>query len=158
MKTPDATVFLFLSYKNWGLLVFFCVSFVALFALLKRSLRYLFGKEAFFVPLKLVIVTSALIPLLFFYFNTQMHERYSHPAMVFLILYAVIYKRIWPAILGSIAYLLNLEAVYKHMKLGNDYNLFVFNRLFISLLFLATILWLFYDMFAQSKSNERQLQ
>ena len=34
-----------------------------------------------------------LSPLLFFYFNTQMHERYSHPAIILLFAYGLVYKK-----------------------------------------------------------------
>lgn len=156
MKTPDSGLFLSISYKNWGLLLFFTLGFIALLPLFKAIKAQLVLKRSITISLRQVICISALIPLLFFYFNTQMHERYSHPAMVFLILYAVLYKRVWPAILGSIAYVLNLEAVLKFLKLGADYKIVVFNRDFISVLFLATILLLFYELINLLRSNARQ--
>lgn len=88
------------------------------------------------------MLIASLIPLLFFYFNTQMHERYSHPAFIFLILYAVIQNKPLPSIIGCLAYLLNLDAVLKSIVFQN-YGVFIFSREFISALYLITIIWLY---------------
>ena len=45
----------------------------------------------------------------FFFFNTQMHERYSHPAMLMAFLYGILNKNYWIYGITSIAYFLNME-------------------------------------------------
>ena len=71
-----------------------------------------------------------------------MHERYSHPAMIFMVVYAMISKNWGIALLGCAAYILNLEAVMHFLQL-DDYSGFWIDRHFIAILFLGVILWLF---------------
>lgn len=141
-----------LSYKTWGLLAFFTSSFVALFPLLRAVWGGIFGGEKRNFPAENILLIGALIPLLFFFLNTQMHERYAHPALVFLIGYALISRNYGPAILGSIAYLLNLDSVFRVLEFQN-YGVFIFNKEFIAILFLATIIWLYVLLYRRGWSD-----
>jgi hypothetical protein len=49
-------------------------------------------------------------------------------------------------VLASLAYFLNLEDVLKFMELPN-YGTLIFNRDFISILFLITLLYLFINLY-----------
>lgn len=60
---------------------------------------------------KLVFLLLSLTTLLFFYFNTQMHERYSFASLCFLNVYFFITKRTFLFIFNSIVYFLNIEGV-----------------------------------------------
>ena len=105
-------IFGIISYKTLGLMMFFTCSLIALLPLGLTGLNKIFKKEAFdSTDLSLIILSTGLIPIIFFYFNTQMHERYSHPALLFLGAYAFIKKRPLLYIICSLAYLLNMEAV-----------------------------------------------
>ncbi|MFA8436936.1 MAG: hypothetical protein ACEPOZ_20705 [Marinifilaceae bacterium] len=148
MNIKDSGKALGISYKNWGLFLFFTTSLIALTPLIKFVFYSVVKKTKQHILVKEILNICALIPLLFFYFNTQMHERYSHPALVFLIGYSIFQRRPLFAIIGSFAYFLNLEAVLQFFNL--NYESFIFNRDFISSLFLLTILMLYADLFGFS--------
>lgn len=140
-KTPDTLEAAGISYKTWGLLMFLAASTVVMFPLLRTT--WLSLKKGIFIqlPLTKLLLICGLIPLVFFYFNTQMHERYSHPALAFVITYCIITSRPLPGILSSVAYLLNLEAETRYMALPN-YGTAVFDPRFVSGLYLITIVML----------------
>ena len=103
-----------LTYKQWGLLGFLVASAVVLLpvglaALHKLRSRTLFG-PADAAP---VLLSLGLIPLVFCFFNTQMHERYWHPALLLLGAYGILTRRYWLFFLFSGAYYMNLEAVLR---------------------------------------------
>lgn len=152
-QQSDATLFLGLSYKIWGIILFFTASFIALFPLLKAALNSILSKTEFQISLDKFMIICALIPLLFFYFNTQMHERYSHPAFVFLTVYAIYQRRYILLALGSLAYILNLEDVLQFMQLRN-YSTVFFDPHFIAILYLITILWLYSDLYIPGKRSD----
>lgn len=136
LNTSDQILFL-MQLKWWGIL---------LFVLFYVFLGFLFLKSK--KGLAKIFLVLALISLGFFYFNTQMHERYVHPAILFAGLYAVFSKRYLVIIISSVAYLLNLEAVMQLLSYFDDEMLgfviyykswIVFNPVFISLLFLSAI-------------------
>ena len=91
MTTSDTLKFMGLTLKSWGLIMFFTLSLVALLPLLKSSLYKLLKKEGIALPQSKIFIIAALIALFFFFFNTQMHERYSHPAILFLAVYALLF-------------------------------------------------------------------
>ena len=146
MLTYDTTMFLGITCKHWGQGLFYVTSAIALFPLMKDVFLMVFYKQSREISLKKSFVIGALIPLLFFFLNTQMHERYSHPAIIFLAGYALIYKRYFPYILGSIAYFLNLEGVLQYMHLKN-YGTALFHPAFVALLFFICIVSLFFDLY-----------
>ncbi|RZK61841.1 MAG: hypothetical protein EOO59_04080 [Hymenobacter sp.] len=110
----DTRVWAGLTYKQWGLLSFLVASAVALLPLGLTTLhklrsRTLFGR-ADAAP---VLLSLGLIPLVFCFFNTQMHERYWHPALLFLGAHGILTRRYWLFFLFSGAYYMNLEAVLR---------------------------------------------
>lgn len=136
VNTSDQLTFL-LPLKLWGIILFvlFYVGVVFLFIKSKKGLSEIF-------------LVFALLSLGFFFFNTQMHERYVHPVVMFSGLYAVFSKRYLVFIISSVAYLLNLEAVMQMFSYFDDEvfgfivnykSWIVFNPVLISLLFLAAI-------------------
>lgn len=72
---------------------------------------------------ELIMLTAICISLAFFYFNTQMHERYSHPIVLFSFFYALASKRWKIYVLSSIAYIANMEGVCKSITGGAEYHL-----------------------------------
>lgn len=136
LNTSDKMTFL-LPLKLWGIILFvsFYVAVLFLFMKSKKGLAEIF-------------IVFALISLGFFFFNTQMHERYVHQVVLFAGLYAIFSKRYYIFIISSTAYLLNLEAVMHMFSYFDDEvfgfvvnykSWFVFNPVFISLLFLSAI-------------------
>lgn len=103
------------SYQAWGYGLFFTSSGVALLpfvwqlckALYKRSIpdRQLSDDD----QIELSVLTGYLISLQFFFFLTQMHERYVHPAVLFATIFVLLQKKWLLLILLSAAYLINME-------------------------------------------------
>ena len=98
---------------------------------------------------KKVLISTALVPLLFFFFNTEMHDRFPFPALIFLIIYAILYCRPLPYILASIAYVLNLDAVLKHFN--GAYHTLIYMPQFIACIYLIVIVLLFVDLWRTSR-------
>lgn len=140
-----------LSYKRWGLLSFFLLSGFALWPLAMRAYEIYFTKKKSEFPLSNLLLIGALLPILFFYFNTQMHERYSHPAIPFLICYAFYSKNPWPALLFTLAYFLNLESILTRLNNLQEYNIFLFQPTFVSLVYLLLISYLLVLLYRNKK-------
>lgn len=70
-----------------------------------------------------------------------MHERYCHPAFIFLTACAL-YSNYWlPYILFSVGYLLNLERVMTALHL-NNYDILIFNARFVASIYGLSIIFL----------------
>lgn len=158
-KVQDANIFaLGMSYKTWGRMLFFLFSTIALLPLLKNCYEWIRQK---LVPtnqaLELSFLTGGLITLIFFYFNTQMHERYAHSAILLFFLYGVKSKRYWLYILCSFACLFNMEKVlkawdfsnYKALIFTEDFitGYLIFTEDFIASLFLVVIIGSIYRLY-----------
>jgi Gpi18-like mannosyltransferase len=150
-KITDSLYFGILSYKQWGFAIFAAFSIVLLLLLIKICIQ---KKIAFsdldFLPFSFLCL--AIICILFFYFNTQMHERYIHSAILFGGLYAIFAKKYRIYALISIAYLINLEAImqtlgYIHIISYEIYESAFFNPVFVSILILISILIGFHDIY-----------
>jgi Gpi18-like mannosyltransferase len=155
--SSDATVINGLSFNHWGLLLFLITSTAALFPALKTVYLAFARRETQPLQVQQVLLIGALIPLLFFFFNTQMHERYSHPAFPFLISYCVLARRPIAAITGSLAYLLNLEAELMHLELPN-YGTLIFDPRFVASLYLLTIVMLFGHLYFPPKTLSHETE
>ena len=155
-NTSDTLVFLGITYNIWGLLLFFLTSFFALLHFVKPFILKIFKNIEMEYSHKKIIISCALIPLLFFFFNTQMHERYSHSALIFLAGYAMLYNRPLVFVLGSFAYFLNMEGVLKFFQ-TNNYHTLVFMPWFIASLFLLVIVLLFIDLYDIKLIKKRKI-
>lgn len=151
-NTPDNIQFLSITYHNWGLILFLSLSFLALFPLLKGTINILFCKEERPLSDEKLLLTGALIPFLFFFFNTQMHERYLHPAILFLAVYSLSSGKYFIYILGSLAYLINLEKVLQYWQLKN-YKTGLFDPRFVAVLFLICIIYLFFQLYKKNSGK-----
>jgi len=127
-----------ISYKKAGLLLFLFFSTITLIPLLIKTIRAIFIRKISAKYYEIVFLTSGLVALIFFYFNTEMHERYSHPALLSLFFYGVYKRNFNLYILVSIAYFLNMEKVLQYYML--PYDSFIFHNKVIASLFLAIIL------------------
>jgi hypothetical protein len=73
-----------MSFKAWGIVLFFTSSAVVLWQLFWSWLKKPRQLPEFDLDyVYKVLLINALIALLFFYFPTQMHERYLQPAILF---------------------------------------------------------------------------
>ncbi|OON68972.1 hypothetical protein B0919_09660 [Hymenobacter sp. CRA2] len=110
---PDTLVKLGLRYRTWGLLAFGAASAAVLLPLLALAWQRWRTRRPFAATdARQVLLVCGLIPLVFCYFNTEMHERYWHPAVLFLGAYALCTRRWLPYALVSVGYALNLHAVF----------------------------------------------
>lgn len=126
MNMPDSTVGLAgLTYKQLGLLMFCVASFLILFPVFYGIIVNKLKRQYFQLSTEVILLMFAAIPLMFFYFNTQMHERYSHPAIIFFAAYAVYSNRWHLLALMLLAYGLNMEAVLKYFNFPK-YSIFIF--------------------------------
>ncbi|MEO6834023.1 MAG: hypothetical protein ABI378_15150 [Chitinophagaceae bacterium] len=143
----DSELWAGLPFRQWGLILFFFSSFFALFPLLQILFLKTVGRlKASAIPKEIVWLSAALVALLFFFCNTEMHERYCHPALIFIAAYSLYSRRYWPYILFSIAYFLNLEWVLRYLNL-NNYGTLLFDQQFVALLFTGVLALLFFDLF-----------
>nr|GFB75098.1 hypothetical protein [Tanacetum cinerariifolium] len=126
-KMLDAAPFAGLTYHTWGLLMFFMASALALLPLLLLVVRTLrrpalpaaVAAVANRADLARALLSIGLIPLIFAFFNTQMHERYWHAAVLFLAAYGFLRHDYVLYVIVSVAYFLNLEAVLRYLELRN---------------------------------------
>lgn len=153
--TSDSGIFVLgLSYKQTGLLLFGITSLFAMYPLLKKAFASITQKKAITLPSKEILwLICALIAILFFFFNTQMHERYSHPAWLFLTAYAFYSGRFLAYILFSIAYFLVLERGLHWLGLKN-YDTVIFHPVFIGVLFAILITCLFAELYRKTMSRK----
>ena len=146
MHIEDSVRFLGITYKYWGLLMFFATSFLAMFPLLRSVISQLFCLKKRYLTMDQTLIIATLIPILFFFFNTQMHERYTHPAILFLTIYAILSKKYFAYVMGSLAYFMNLEGVLHYLQLKN-YQTALFHPAFIAFLFFVCITTLFFQLY-----------
>jgi Gpi18-like mannosyltransferase len=142
----DSNIFYVFTYKQWGLALFFVMSFFALLPLFINSLKSIIQKTKLNFNHQLVILSFGIIPLIFFFFCTQMHERYCHAAIIFVVLYSIISRKWYLGFLVSMAYFLNLDAVLRSIPFQN-YGVLVFNFRFIALLFSLVIFLLYKEIY-----------
>jgi len=123
-----------LTYKQLGLVLFFTASFFALLPLmlLVRE-KWKTNNKNITISRELVWFTSAMVYLLFYFFNTEIHERYCQPAFIFITAYAFFSGDFMTYILFSIMYFLTLEHSMHHL------NLPTYGTLIFDLRFLAAI-------------------
>jgi len=146
-EVSDLLLFAGLPFRRWGLLLFFGSSAVALLPLLVAAWRSLRPRAAG-PGLALVLLSCGVVPLLFSFFNTQMHERYWHPALLFLAAYGFVRRDYAPVVLMSVAYFLQLERMLQYLQLMH-YDVLLFQPKFIASLFgllIGLVLWKIYRL------------
>jgi len=154
MELNDGTLFWGVTYKHWGLILFFLFGLISLLPLLLKTLNHILEKKTFSLEYyNIVLLTASIIPLIFFYFNTQMHERYSHPMILFVGFYALLSSDYIVYLLLSMGYYLNLEKILMYMRLKN-YDTVFFDPKFISLIFLVGLFYLLFQLYSYIKVDE----
>ncbi|MEI7579857.1 MAG: hypothetical protein WCJ58_07565 [bacterium] len=119
---PDGVKFFIVSYKLWGILLFCSASALALwpgFLCWLKAPRQVIALDLKF--LYSIFLQNALIALIFFYFPTQMHERYLQPAIL---LFGMVFlfkpNRIsgFAYLIISITYFFQLERIIRYLQLS----------------------------------------
>ena len=137
MKELDVQGHWGLSYNSFGLLAFcsaMVVIFVPALVYFIRKIRNGIYRGRF--PVDKLLMIGILVPVVFFYFNTQMHGRYAHSAILFAGAYALYTRRYLVYGLLSAAYFFNLEISSKILK-GDilEYEIFFMRPRFVAALF-----------------------
>ena len=148
----------FLTMKQIGNLMFFTSMFFAVFPLIKYEYQKFIQKVNVEFYLEKIFLITALVPLCFFYFNTEMHDRYTHPALISLAAYAFCSnnkRKYFPLILGSIAYFLNLEKPLRILGLTN-YETLIFDPRFGAILWGILIAFLFYLLYNKKETVNKE--
>jgi Gpi18-like mannosyltransferase len=126
-----------------GILIFFLLAAVALLPLTRKIYHRLFTTRPVDIRFEQVLLAGTLCGLLFFFFNTQMHERYSHPALLLLAAYALLTAKFVPYVLVSVAYFLNMDAVLDHFHA----SWLPYDPRINALIYFAAIVLLFADLY-----------
>ena len=147
-NVEDFTTFMGITYKNIGLFLFLLSSFITLFPLFLKTIAIIRQKDTVQTKefAELVFFSTTLTIWNFFYFNTQMHERYSHPLIIFSFFYAYLSKNWLWYIIATIALLLNMTRVFPFA----DYDITkycFYNQHFISILFGLGLFFGYYILF-----------
>jgi Gpi18-like mannosyltransferase len=161
---PDSRTVFHVPLKYWGMALFFTASAMVMLPLFLAVNNGAFENLKRNERLGTIFQVAALVTIAFFLFNTQMHERYVHPAVLFSGLFMLLTKRPIVYMLVSIGYLLNMEAVMKYLRyfdslVGINFNhteWLIFWPEFIATLFLVAFLWgsfEFYHTFFSFKNN-----
>lgn len=155
MKAPDNVQFIgALSYKHVGLILFLVFSALVCVPLYIQTIVKMIRKQGVKPDLKAMLLASSLIVCFFFYFNTQMHERYIHPLIIFSTALAFLYKHWGQWVIFSVAYALSLESMCKYLQLTeSDYKNLVFRPDFIACLFGIGILQLMHIWYKTKPFN-----
>ncbi|RYD99672.1 MAG: DUF2029 domain-containing protein [Sphingobacteriales bacterium] len=135
-----------ITYKQTGLALFCISSFFALLPLLKAIIRKIKANMGNVFSVDKLMLTASLVGLNFYFFNTQIHERYSHPVFLFLMCYSFLRKDYFPFILFSIAYFLNLESLLRWGQFDN-YHTVIFERYFAGALYAIVLIYLFFRLY-----------
>jgi Gpi18-like mannosyltransferase len=109
----DKDIFILLSYKAWGLALFAASAILVLWPMAKALWQ---ARQANTQPdertYALLFLGTGMLCLYFFYFNSQMHERYAHPIIIFFFFYSVVSRNYRLYILASIPYFLSLDKAF----------------------------------------------
>ena len=127
----DSSLLGFLPYKTWGLILFSVSSLCVIIPLVMVLFKQRINDNA---KVQMVLLSSLLACFCFFYFNTQMHERYIHYAFPFVMYYSFRFKTLGLYLVFSIASFLNLESLLFNLNYW-DANSILMSHRFITLLF-----------------------
>lgn len=112
-QISDATTFLQLTFKMWGVGLFACFSVIALLPLAGRVVARAINRQSFTAgDGMLAFLVAGMMSVGLFFFNAEMHERYAFPAILFLGAFAIMARDYFLYILVSVAHLLNINAKF----------------------------------------------
>ena len=115
----DTLIFAGLTYKKWGFILFFSLSAITIIPLIINTLTKLRQREDLDKNYyALLWLTAGTVAILFFFVNTQMHERYSYPAIALYFAYSLLSNRFAIFTLTSVAHLMNVDGMNKYFGLN----------------------------------------
>lgn len=158
--TPDSDIYFILTYKQLGLLLFLLFSAVTLLPFLFMLMRQRLAKDtAGSETQKMLMLTAGLITFYFYYFNTQMHERYASPIVIFFFFWGVFSKNYKLYILASISYFLTLDKCFPDYLPIVHYKIIYASKV-ITIWYTITLAYALYLFFKEYsiKKEYRQLK
>jgi Gpi18-like mannosyltransferase len=152
-EVKDTGIFIFgLTYKTIGLLLFSCTLLVAIFPLLKNAVTQFYRTKPDLIPKEKLWLICALSAILFYFFNTEMHERYSHLAFLFLTAYAFYTSRYFSYLLFCLTYFLVLERGLHWFEFKN-YDSLIFQSWFKASLYSLLIVYIGLSIYLPLRSG-----
>jgi Gpi18-like mannosyltransferase len=149
--TDDRNTFFLLSYKHTGLLLFFLSSGVILLTALLKTIAAKLSKNISRDELvKMLLLAAGVINVYFYYFNTEMHERYALPSVILFFFYGVYSGNYKPYILISICTFLAMDKCFPDYLPIVHYKIIYASRV-ISIWFTAMLLYGSYEFYRQYK-------
>jgi len=135
----DNLIFVGLTYKKWGFIMFFGLSAITFLPFIISTLNKIISKKALDQEYyALLWLTAATTSIVFFFVNTQMHERYSFPAIPMYFAYSLLTNRYSIFALTSVAHLMNVDGTNKYLGI-NPYKPEFTALIFIIILFLSFV-------------------
>lgn len=136
----DTSSFFYLNYHKWGFILF-GISFITAITPLLYATYLCFKKSTSFnlEKTEIIFLTATLVSLCFFFFPTQMHERYSHPAILLSFIYGCSSGNFLIHILICIAYFLNLERILQYFEF-NNYGTVIYMGEFVAGIYAVAII------------------
>lgn len=150
-KMSDQLIWAGLSYKQWGLLMFSVSYVIMLLPLVKQFYQIIRGKRTQYDP-STVLLIAGLVPIVFYFFNTQMHERYAHPCVLLLAAYALSSGDFIPYIVASVANLWVMDRILKFFSVYTHISLEL-----IAVLFLFVLVWGVVQLYRKRLPAEREV-
>ncbi len=137
----DRDTFFLLSYQATGLLLFTAATFFVWWPLAKKiwQIRQA-ALQVSAVLWQQLFLGTGLICLYFFYFNSQMHERYANPIIIFFFFYGATSKNYKLYVLASIPYFLSLDKCFPDYLPIVHYKLIFASRI-IAIWYTATLIY-----------------
>lgn len=165
---PDSKRVLGIPLKIWGIAQFWAASAMVMMPMVLAVANGAFDNLKRSERLGTIFQVAALVTLAFFLFNTQMHERYVHPAVLFSGLFALLTGRGMVFGLISVGYLLNMEAVMRYLRYFDERwlgfsieydRILLFNPKFVASIFAVAFLFgavEFYRTFFSFKTSKAE--
>ena len=158
--TNSLDTFIVFSYKTWGLILFGITAVGIVTTLLKTCIT---TRRAHIEPpsdlfWQQIFLGTGMLCLCFFYFNSQMHERYVHPVIIFFFFYGVVSKNYKLYILASIPYVLSLDKCFSYPNgyLPIYHFKIIYASKILALWYTSALLyggWLYYQLIQSKKTG-----
>ncbi|MCW3123798.1 MAG: hypothetical protein JWQ38_3290 [Flavipsychrobacter sp.] len=146
-----------LSYTAIGLIMFAITTMAVFMPLLKRIWQLRKNRLAIdIVTWHRIFLGTGLICLYFFYFNSQMHERYAHPIIIFFFFYGAAAKNYKLYILASIPYFLSLDKCFPDYLPIVHYKIIYASKI-IAIWYTVTVIYgsyLYYKLVTEPPINQ----
>ena len=130
-----------ISYRATGFIMF-SIAALAVLVPLARKVWHLRKNNLALddAAYRILFLCTGLLCLYFFYFNSQMHERYALPIIIFFFFYGVASKNYWLYILASIPFLLSLDKCFPDYLPIIHYKI-IYASVVIALWYTATVIY-----------------